>query len=364
MGARMAAVIIDGLVLVVPAFGAAYLLSLAFPHHGFFFSKSGAAVSGTGSAGTSYRLALPGWLVISALSLSYFFIYEALRGQTIGKRAMRLRVRSASGGPAGLNAISARTVLRLLDALPFLYLLGALVAICSGSRRRRIGDWAAGTVVVSDEGLVDDPPTRASWRVALYPAGWLLAVLLAVFALGLGDAVGESEQAIALVQSYVKAREQGDARLACSMLTVEQQRELVAIQSNDYARATPRRCPAYILSEDPRSHLLNPALVQLSGNALIGEYTPLGAVDVRSLSPQLELIAVPEHGRLKLDMRGVERLGFLKECAVTGRLSPSQCACTFALMRVQAMVPERGLTASVVDAIRQDARRCQLNATA
>jgi uncharacterized RDD family membrane protein YckC len=191
----MAALIIDGLVLVVPVFAVAWMLSVAFPYHGFFFSKSGVSVSGTGATTSDYKLGLPGFLVVSALSLSYFFLFEALRGQTIGKRAMGLRVRSASGGRAGLNAISARTVLRLVDALPFFYLVGTLVALLSGSRRRRIGDWAGGTVVLRGDPVTDGLPRRASWRVAFYPAVWLFAVLFATFALGLGDAAGEREQA-------------------------------------------------------------------------------------------------------------------------------------------------------------------------
>jgi uncharacterized RDD family membrane protein YckC len=197
LGARLAAVIIDGLVLLVPVLAVAWALSLAFPHHGFFFSKDAVSVSSSGARTANYHLALPGFLVISAVSLSYFFLYEALRGQTIGKRAMRLRVCSASGGRAGLNSISARTVLRLIDALPFLYLLGTLVALFSGSRRRRIGDWAAGTVVVHEEDAPGNVSRRLSLRVALYPALWVLAVLFSIFALGLGKAAGQREQAFA-----------------------------------------------------------------------------------------------------------------------------------------------------------------------
>jgi hypothetical protein len=73
LGARMAALIIDGLVLLVPVFAAAWLLSLAFPHHGLFFSKSGYSVAASGATKSEYSLGLPGLLVVSALSLSYYF---------------------------------------------------------------------------------------------------------------------------------------------------------------------------------------------------------------------------------------------------------------------------------------------------
>jgi uncharacterized RDD family membrane protein YckC len=173
------------------------VLSITFPHHGFFFSKHAVSVSSSGARTTNHRLGLPGFLVISAMSLSYFFLYEALRGQTIGKRAMRVRVCSVSGGRAGLNAISARTVLRFIDALPFFYLLGTLVALLSGSRRRRIGDWAGRTVVVHEEDAGDDASRPFTLRVALYPSLWVLGVLFAIFALGLGKAAGQREQAFA-----------------------------------------------------------------------------------------------------------------------------------------------------------------------
>jgi uncharacterized RDD family membrane protein YckC len=358
---RASALIVDGLVLGVPAFAIDFLLSLAFPHHGFFFARSGVATTGA-STTSAYTMGLPGWLVISALTLSYFFLFEALRGQTIGKRAMGLRVRSASGGAAGLNAISGRTVLRLVDVLPFLYLLGTLVAILGGSRRRRIGDWVGGTVVVRDEGEaggVGEEPRHALWRVALYPAGWLLAVVLAVFVLGLGDAIGAGEQGIALVQSYVQARERGEAARACSLLTRGQQREVVAIQGGSYRGASADRCPAFILRSDRGSNLLNPVLGQLAAGPLLTAYTH-GAVLVHSPQyPEIQLTAVPEGGQLRLDVRGLERIGFVESCSAAGRLTSAECTCAWNLLRAQGMLPERRLTRSVLRAMARDGVRCQ-----
>lgn len=138
---RASALVLDGLVLLVPLLVADYVLSRLFPHRGFFW---GSARSSTLSA----DLGLPGVLMDTALSFTYFFLMEATRGQTIGKRHYGLRVQSAAGGPASINAISRRTVLRLIDQLPVFYLGGVFVAIVTGSRRRRLGDWLAGTVVV------------------------------------------------------------------------------------------------------------------------------------------------------------------------------------------------------------------------
>jgi hypothetical protein len=48
-----------------------------------------------------------------SLSLTYFFICEALWGQTLGKRLLGLRVLMRDGRPATASAVSARTVLPL-----------------------------------------------------------------------------------------------------------------------------------------------------------------------------------------------------------------------------------------------------------
>jgi uncharacterized RDD family membrane protein YckC len=353
LGSRAAAVFVDGLVLLVPVLAIAYLLSIVFPHHGFFrlHSESGSSTS------SEFRLGLPGALLVSALSLSYFFLCECLFGQTIGKRRMGLCVRSSAGGAAGLNAISARTVLRLIDGLG-LYLLGALVAILTGARRRRIGDWLGGTVVVRDEGGLENPPRHELWRVLAYPLSWVLAVIVATFALGLGDAVGADEQALSLVQSYVRAREHGDAALACSMLSREQQRELVALQTNDYRAASRARCPAFILRSETNSHLLNPALPELAAGPLTARYSPLGAVLVSSPNvPNVPLLAIYEHGRLKLDVRALQRVEFVRGCERAGRLSSAECGCAFAELR-EAGLLERAFTGRADLSLRENRRRC------
>lgn len=357
LGARMAALIIDGLVLVIPLLGADWVLSLVFPHHGFFISKTGAVVADTGRISPSYTLGVAGLLVTLALSLVYFFLFETLSGQTVGKRAMGLSVRSAKGGRAGVHAVAIRTLLRILDALPVLYLIGLLSALLSGSRRRRLGDLLAGTVVTQDEGPLDSPP-RLGLGLTLYPLGALAAVFTLIAVAGVGATLNQREQALALVRSYVKARERGNATLACSMLTVEQQRELVAIQGGSYQSARAARCPAFILRTEPQSHLLNPMLPQLLAAPLTGQVTPVGAVVVHSLDPPLELVAVPEDGHLKLDVRGLERLGYVHGCTLTGRLSSSQCLCIWGMLRDQGMIPEGQLTPAITNAMADDDRHC------
>jgi uncharacterized RDD family membrane protein YckC len=87
-------------------------------------------------------------LVYLALMLLYYFATEATSGQTVGKRLLGIRVVRADGAPAGAGPIAGRTALRLIDGLPTLYLLGLIVMLAT-KRKQRIGDLAAGTVVIA-----------------------------------------------------------------------------------------------------------------------------------------------------------------------------------------------------------------------
>lgn len=85
------------------------------------------------------------------LALAYYFVFEALTGATPGKRALGLRVVGADGGAPGAGRVAVRTLLRIVDALPFLYLVGFVTVLATGSRQR-VGDLAAGTGVVAGGG--------------------------------------------------------------------------------------------------------------------------------------------------------------------------------------------------------------------
>lgn len=82
------------------------------------------------------------------LNLGYNIWFEwRWRGQTLGKRVMRLRVVDAQGLRLKFNQIVIRNLLRTVDMLPFFYLVGG--AACLLNRRaQRLGDFAANTVVI------------------------------------------------------------------------------------------------------------------------------------------------------------------------------------------------------------------------
>lgn len=87
-------------------------------------------------------------LAYFVISLTYMALAEWLwRGQTVGKRLLRLRVVDAGGLKLEPSQVIVRNLMRFIDALPALYLAGGISCLASG-RRQRLGDVAAGTVVI------------------------------------------------------------------------------------------------------------------------------------------------------------------------------------------------------------------------
>jgi uncharacterized RDD family membrane protein YckC len=118
------------------------------------------------SSGTLLSLFLLEWV--------YFVGFEAgWNGTTPGKRALRLRVVKAGGYPLSLMDAVLRNLLRTADFLPVGYLLG-LVAMTWDGRFARLGDRAAGTMVVIEDpvrvapSITLDPPATAA-EIASFP---------------------------------------------------------------------------------------------------------------------------------------------------------------------------------------------------
>jgi uncharacterized RDD family membrane protein YckC len=95
-----------------------------------------------------------GWLVSDPLCVAffvvivlYFILLEGLAGATLGKRILGLRVIAVGGGRPGIGRGIARNLLRLVDGLPALNILG-VVLIATSKEKARFGDRMAGTRVV------------------------------------------------------------------------------------------------------------------------------------------------------------------------------------------------------------------------
>ncbi|MDI6774590.1 MAG: RDD family protein [Verrucomicrobiota bacterium] len=89
------------------------------------------------------------WLLASfLLALGYPIVMEWFwRGQTLGKRLLRLQVMDEQGLRLQFSQIVIRNLLRAVDGLPLFYLFGGVSAFLS-MRGQRLGDLAANTIVV------------------------------------------------------------------------------------------------------------------------------------------------------------------------------------------------------------------------
>lgn len=92
------------------------------------------------------------WIIVTIqllITFLYFTILEGRYGQTVGKIVLKIKVLKADGSPINYKDACIRTILRVIDGVPFIvpYLLGAIL-IWSSDTKQRIGDRVAHTVVV------------------------------------------------------------------------------------------------------------------------------------------------------------------------------------------------------------------------
>ena len=160
--------IIQGLVLWV----AFWVLELVFGSLGLFGSFVGLY-----------------FVVLFLVQWFYGGLLEAVwNGQTLGKRAMHIRVVTIHGQPIRAWQAVLRNVLRIVDAMPpaplfagssefvLLFLVG-LVSAALSDRYQRLGDMAAGTMVVVDQtsrlaGVLKFRDERVAQIAELIPAGF------------------------------------------------------------------------------------------------------------------------------------------------------------------------------------------------
>jgi uncharacterized RDD family membrane protein YckC len=99
----------------------------------------------------SFRAELTGvpFLVAIVAWLAYMTLAEGTVGASLGKVLLGIRVRRVDGGRVTVARAAVRNLLRMIDALPYFipYLVGS-VAVARSRQRQRLGDRAAGTVVV------------------------------------------------------------------------------------------------------------------------------------------------------------------------------------------------------------------------
>lgn len=134
VGSRFASALVDNLIQAALVLALLLVLGLGF---------------GVSASGGGFAAAL--WVLLSFLVfVGYDVTFEVLAsGRTPGKRMNGLRVVREGGEPVTFLASAIRNTLRLIDILPSLYLVG-IVSVLVTARNQRLGDLAAGTLVVRE----------------------------------------------------------------------------------------------------------------------------------------------------------------------------------------------------------------------
>ncbi|HEY7962799.1 MAG TPA: RDD family protein [Steroidobacteraceae bacterium] len=154
-GARSFAFIIDWFVRLV--------LALAWYALGAFVYNRGLSIA----APLTNDAAWFGAVVTPALAIYFLYHYAvelAMRGRTPGKRTAGIRIVARDGSAPGAGALLVRNVFRLIDTLPVLYCLG-LVAVIATREHLRVGDMAAGTLLVYERDAAHLPPAAEAPRL-------------------------------------------------------------------------------------------------------------------------------------------------------------------------------------------------------
>ncbi len=107
----------------------------------------------TSDSNISWLAAIFG-LIGFAFLWGYYIFFELLwNGQSPGKRRIGLRVIRQDGTPISAAEAVIRNLVRIIDFLPLYYGVGVISMFIDG-KARRLGDLAAGTLVVYDQGQI------------------------------------------------------------------------------------------------------------------------------------------------------------------------------------------------------------------
>jgi uncharacterized RDD family membrane protein YckC len=124
------------------------------------------------------------------------FAYDVLmeqlnHGRTVGKLAAGIRVVGVDGEPVSFLASCIRNIMRLVDFLPILYLVGS-VSIVVTAHDQRLGDLAGGTVVLRDR--------------FIRPDGWTAPLTVRPDAVAMWDVSAVDNEDLATIRQFLDRR--------------------------------------------------------------------------------------------------------------------------------------------------------------
>ena len=145
IGSRFYAALIDIAVMTLIAFVGTYVTVRA--------------ITGLDERFGNWLVAIAG-VATFAFLWGYYMVFElTTNGQSPGKRALGLRVIKAHGYPISFSDSAIRNLVRIVDFLPFFYGAG-LVTMLLNKNWQRLGDLAAGTLVVKENTKASPKPVR------------------------------------------------------------------------------------------------------------------------------------------------------------------------------------------------------------
>ncbi len=137
IGSRFLAAIVDSLLLALLQIAILFIVFVAG-------QQTDSSMAG--------NIFIAAWAILSFIFLwGYYILFEMIwNGQTPGKRIIGLRVVREGGRPITFAISAIRNLVRFIDFLPGFYGIGVLTMFVD-SRARRLGDLAAGSLVVKEQ---------------------------------------------------------------------------------------------------------------------------------------------------------------------------------------------------------------------
>lgn len=153
IGSRFVAQFLDWLIKWSIVLAAVLLVSIAAAMLGVVFSNTS----------VNYLLGALAVAVFYAFLLGFDIYFEVRHnGQTPGKRIAGIRALREGGAPLDFRSACIRNLLGMADFLPLFYLLGGLLVMLN-SRGQRLGDMAAGTIVIRERAV--QPPSEVHGQI-------------------------------------------------------------------------------------------------------------------------------------------------------------------------------------------------------
>ena len=142
------------------AFAIDFVIQLVLYLAGSWFFRLAASGFQAGGLSVGDIVSAAGIIFAFLIIFAYASVFEMLwGGRTPGKRLLGLRVIRDGGYPINLTSSAIRNVLRFLDIglLPapplLLFGLPGIISIFLSPQYKRLGDWAAGTLVIVETGV-------------------------------------------------------------------------------------------------------------------------------------------------------------------------------------------------------------------